>query len=409
MNDSATLPEPGDTYAGFELLRRLGAGAFASVYEARAPAFAGSVALKLSRTPVVAEDVALRALREIGVMQTLTNDHVVHILDHGMGPDDRWYLVMEFLQGAELGNLHPADQPMAPGRAVDIVHQASLGMEEAHRAGIVHRDLKPDNLWVETDGNVKVLDFGLARSWDADTTIAATATIGHMLVGTPHYAQPEQIESGKLTPASDVYSLGVILYELLTGRTPLFPDEPISVVTQRLIDDPLKWLLAHVNTPFVPITRYPEGEGLPPGLVEIIHACLAKDPDARPSTAGVLARQLGEVLVEQFGKSVAATLHMRAPSGEAVAQALLPGNHRVGYGRRCEIGLPHAAGRLLPALPRLMAILEWSGPPALAELRPLRGDGTVTVNGTPVTEKTSLSPDDAVTIGDVQLRIAYPR
>ena len=264
MTDHAQSPlAPGDVYEGFTIRRVLGAGTFAWVYEARHQSWVQPVALKLSRFPVDSEETALRALREIRILGTLTNPHVVHIYDHGLGADERWYMVMELLEGAELSKVHDFDQPMAVARAVRVIQQACLGLDEAHREGIVHRDIKPDNLWLGRDGSVKVLDFGLARAWDNASTIGANATVGHMLIGTPHYAQPEQVKTGRLTPASDVYSLGMVLYELLVGRTPLFPDQPVSEVRDAFIDEPLKWLVAHVRSPVTPLDHYPEGKRLP--------------------------------------------------------------------------------------------------------------------------------------------------
>src|SRR5690606_36244311 len=138
-----------------------------------------------------------------------------------------------------------------------------LGLAEAHARGIVHRDIKPENLWVEPDQNVKVIDFGLARAWDAESTVGVGVTLSGMLVGTPRYIQPEQIQGGRLTPASDVYSLTTILYELLTGHSVYFADQPFSEVREALRDEPVQWIAAHVREPVVPMSRYAAGAHLP--------------------------------------------------------------------------------------------------------------------------------------------------
>src|SRR5690606_4153181 len=180
--DAGSPLQPGSVYEGFTIRRVLGQGTFAWVYEATHADHAQPIALKLSRAPVDSEETALRALREIRILGTLSNPHVVHIFDHGLGADERWYMVMELLRGGELTALHDFDRPMRPLEAARVVQQACLGLDEAHREGIVHRDVKPDNLWLQPDRSVKVLDFGLARAWDVDSTIGANATMGHMLI-----------------------------------------------------------------------------------------------------------------------------------------------------------------------------------------------------------------------------------
>jgi serine/threonine protein kinase len=403
MTDYAHSPlEPGDVYEGFVIHRVLGAGTFAWVYEARHASWVQPVALKLSRAPVDSEETALRALREIRILGTLTNPHVVHIFDHGLGADERWYMVMELLEGAELSNVHDFDRPMAAARAARVIQQACLGLDEAHREGIVHRDIKPDNLWISSDGSVKVLDFGLARAWDNASTIGANATTGHMLIGTPHYAQPEQVKTGKLTPASDVYSLGVVLYELLVGRTPLFPDQPVSEVRDALMEEPLKWLVAHVKSPLVPLDRYPEGKRLPKRLVELVASTLAKDPAQRPATAGVLANRLAWIMHHDLGQTMGAVLRVMYPSGAEQRHLVLPGVQRVGVGVGTDIKLANDESTTIYAL------LEWAGAPYEAELRPLVNDGSVRVDGRAVEQRVRLVPGARVEMGVFRLELRYP-
>lgn len=394
--------KPGDTYEGFAIERVLGQGTFAWVYEARHADHVQPVALKLSRTPVDSEETALRALREIRILGTLSNPHVVHIFDHGLGADERWFMVMELLEGGELSTLHDFDQPMRAAEAARVVQQACLGLDEAHRAGIVHRDVKPDNLWLQPDRSVKVLDFGLARAWDTDNTIGANATTGHMLIGTPHYAQPEQIKTGKLTPASDVYSLGVVLYELLTGRTPLVADQRVSEVRDAWIDEPLKWLVAHVKEPVVPLQRYPEGQRLPRRLVELVMSTLEKDPAQRPATAGVLANRLAWIMHHDLGEAMGAVLRVIYPSGAEQRHLVLPGVHRVGVGTGPDIKLANDES------PTVFASLEWAGSPHEAELQTLLLDGSVRVNGHVLSHRVRLVPGTRMDMGAFRLELQYP-
>lgn len=404
MTDPAQSPlAPGDVYEGFTIRRVLGAGTFAWVYEARHANWVQPVALKLSRFPVDSEETALRALREIRILGTLGNPHVVHIYDHGLGADERWYMVMELLEGAELSKVHDFDQPMAVARAVRVIQQACLGLDEAHREGIVHRDIKPDNLWLASDGSVKVLDFGLARAWDNASTIGANATVGHMLIGTPHYAQPEQVKTGRLTPASDVYSLGMVLYELLVGRTPLFPDQPVSEVRNALIDDPIKWLVAHVKQPVVPLDRYPESRSVPRRLQQLVASTLAKEPTERPPTAGALANRLAWIMHHDLGQAMGAVLRVRYPSGAEQRQLVLPGVHRVGVGAGTDLKLAN------DETTTVYALLEWAGAPYEAELRPLVLDGSVQINGRGLGERVRLVPSTSIEMGAFQLELVYPK
>jgi serine/threonine protein kinase len=402
--DAAQSPlKPGDVYEGFHIHRVLGQGTFAWVYEARHPSWVQPVALKLSRVPVDSEETALRALREIRILGTLTNPHVVHIFDHGLGSDERWYMVMELLEGAELSTVHDFDRPMPTARAVRLVQQACLGLHEAHRAGIVHRDIKPDNLWISNDGSVKVLDFGLARAWDNTSTIGANATTGHMLIGTPHYAQPEQVKTGKLTPASDVYSLGMVLYELLVGRTPLFADQRVSEVRDMYIGEPLKWLIAHVKSPAVPIEHYPEGKRLPRRLQELIASTLAKEPTDRPPTAGALANRLAWILHHDLGQTMGSVLRVMYPSGAEQRQLVLPGVHRVGVGADTDIKLANDESTTV------FAMLEWAGAPYEAELQPLLLDGSVRANGHVLQHRVRLVPGTRLELGPFRLELVYPK
>lgn len=284
--------EPGQTYGEFEILEVLGTGGFGQVYKVKDPRFAEPVALKLSLEPVRSLDTAQRTLREVAVLRSLTNAHVVRIHDCGLRRDGHVYVLMELLHGKPLDEFHDFDTPMDPVWAAHIIYQACLGLCEAHDLGIIHRDLKPANVFVDPDMHTRILDFGLARSFDSRGIVGANATVGHMLVGTPHYAQPEQLETYSLTPAADVYSLGMMLYELLVGRVPFVADDPVSVVRDRWRDNPVMWLRAHASSALVPLRQYVPDTVVSDALWAVIERSLAKAPGDRHADARSFAHAL---------------------------------------------------------------------------------------------------------------------
>lgn len=389
--------KPGDRYESFQLEKLLGTGTFAWVYKATSERFPNPVALKVSRRPVTDEGTALRALREIRILSSLSNAHVVHVYDHGLGQDERWFLVMELLDGHDLGTGHDFDEPLEPQEAIRIIHQTCLGLDEAHRSGIVHRDVKPGNIWLQADGNVKMLDFGLARSWEGDSIVAANATQSHMLVGTPHYAQPEQVLHGKLTPASDVYSLAFLLYELLTGCTPLYPGRPVSDVRREMEGNPLLWLAAHTERPPIDLAHYPEGRALSDDLRALVAACLDKDPLRRPATAGEFANRLAWSLPTALGGYQGGTGVVLEEERNTTfpRRYLLPaGLHRIGLGSCCDVELDD------DAVGWIFAAVRWDGGDAPAILEPRRNDGFVRVDGKPITSPVRLYPGAKLSFGE---------
>jgi len=394
--------QPGDIYAGgIRILRVLGVGSFARVYEVAVPGYEQRLALKLTRQPVTAGEQAQRALREITILRSLTNPHVVRTFDCGLRPDGHIYLLMDLLQGCTLEEWHGFEEPLQPAQAVTIVHQACLGLAEAHSAGIVHRDIKPENLFIEDSGQIKVLDFGLARSWDGSPVIGVDASETHMVVGTPHYCQPEQLRTRVLSPASDVYALATILYELLSARSPLFPNRALVELREELRAEPQRWLAAHLRNYPPEINVMPSCEKLPDALVQGISRALSKDPSQRPPDAGAFANILGLVLHRDMGIPMAATLRVLHPDDLMDDRLFLPGSYRIGSGPRCEIKLRD------DAVPNAHAVLEWSGIPNRPHLRPLTDEGVVRVNDTPVGRPVELGEDDEFSVGRTRLAIVY--
>ena len=280
--------QPGQRFGAFEIIEHIGSGSFGHVYKVIDPRFSEPVALKVSLAPITAVDAAQRALREVAIMRTLTNPHSVRVYDCGLRRDGHVYVLMELLHGVPLDKWHDFDRPLHPAWACHVIHQCCLGLREAHERGIVHRDLKPANVFVDERVVVRVLDFGLARSWDTSSLTGFDATGTHMLVGTAHYAQPEQLKTMALTPAADVYSLGMIFYELVTGHTPFVADRSVSEVVEDWRKAPVAWMQAHTGAEVVPPSRYfPQG-GLE-GVEAVILQSLQKNPAKRPASARELA------------------------------------------------------------------------------------------------------------------------
>ncbi len=395
--------QPGDVYAGnIRILDVLGSGTFACVYKVDVPGYESPLALKLTKEPVTAGDQAQRALREITILRSLSNPHVVKTFDCGLRPDGHIYMLMDFLDGLPLDHWHDFEQPLAPAQAVSLVHQVCLGLAEAHAKNIVHRDVKPENIFVERSGHIRLLDFGLARSWDGSPVVGVNATRQHMVVGTPHYSQPEQLKTRVLTPASDVYSIATILYELLSARSPFHADRSLNEIKAEYRKQPLMWLKCHADAPIVPITAQPYCGSLPEALVRGLMRALDKEPTNRPPDAGAFANLLGTVLHRDMGVPVAANLRILHP-GERQPEdrVFLPGSYRIGSGERCEIKLRH------DAILRIHAVIEWSGIPNRPQLRPVVGNGSVTVNDVPIHKPIDLGPEDEFTIGPYRMGIAF--
>jgi serine/threonine-protein kinase len=267
-----------------------------------------------------------------------------------------------------------------------------------HARGVVHRDLAPANLWVEPDGNLKIIDFASARGFGAHAVAGDNVTTQHVLVGTPQYAPPEQVFSSTLTTASDVYSLGVILYELLSGRCPFWPDNTRSEIMRILADDPVGWMNAHVKKPVSSLR-----EGVPGNLVDLLETCLAKQPEERPKDAGVLANSLGWVLHHELGQSPVATLRVVDPGGAVAYRMVPPGAHRVGFGRGMDIRLR------VDGDDEAWALLEWSGPSRPAELRVLDATRHVTLDGQPISARATIDAGAPINLGGFTLNLTYPR
>jgi serine/threonine protein kinase len=273
---------PGDLLAGkYRIERKLGEGGMGVVFAATHVTLEKPRAIKLLRAEIAADAEAVRRfLREARATSELSSRHVARVHDVDRLPSGEPYLVMEYLDGADLASLLAAHGPLPAAEAARYVLEACDALAEAHARGLVHRDVKPANLFLaRREGGppaIKVLDFGIAK---AAAPSAGSATAAGAFLGTLKYSAPEQIEcSASVDARADLWALGVVLYELSTGALPF--DSPSAV-----------WLIAQIteSAPTPPSERV---EGLPVGFEAILLRCLEKDRDRRFTSAAELAEAL---------------------------------------------------------------------------------------------------------------------
>jgi serine/threonine-protein kinase len=264
---------PGDVIAGrYEIRSLLDQGGSSEVYIATDRVLRRSVVIKAPRAALLRDPQAVaRFRREAEGLARLAHPSLVTIHDVGLEPHGP-YLVEEYVPGRSLADVIRDEGPLPPARAAQIGAAAADGLAAVHDAGMLHRDLKPENLMLTPNDGVKLLDLGIV--WAADWT--PLSSIGEVL-GTAAYVSPEQASGRPLDPRSDVYSLGVVLYEMLTGRPPFS-------------GSPLELLEHHARRPPRPLLSI--RAGLPPRLADVVERCLAKEPDRRPASARALAAEL---------------------------------------------------------------------------------------------------------------------
>jgi serine/threonine protein kinase len=289
----------------YRIERPLSRGGMGAVYEATQLGLDRAVAIKVL-LPMFASDSLMieRFRREARAAASLRHPNIIQIYDYGLteyGP----YIVMEFVRGEDLRRLLQFG-PVAPERAAQMMEQICSAVAAAHEAGIIHRDLKPDNILIEEQSGslmVKVLDFGIAKllalpeAMGEDETQASLT--GQTIIGSPHYMSPEQCLGSELDARSDVYSLGVTLYEMLAGTVPFPKVSSIAALAQR------------INTQPQPLRDVQPG--LSPALEEVVMKALAREPERRYSTATELARALREALSGGDESEIQMTLELTDP------------------------------------------------------------------------------------------------
>ncbi|MBI5607923.1 MAG: protein kinase [Deltaproteobacteria bacterium] len=277
-------PLIGQTVGGrFLVLKKIGSGGMGSVYRARQEGMDRDVAIKVLLGDLTQNDTVLRRFTlEALAVSRLHHPNTIQIFDYGQTPDGNPYIAMEFLEGHTLHELMRKERGLPVRRALRIMAQVAESLAEAHGKEIVHRDLKPENIFlVKVGGNsdyVKVLDFGVAKLRDHKSE-QGTLTQAGSIFGTPRYMSPEQCSAQPVDSRSDLYSLGVILYEMIAGKAPFEGDQALSL------------LLAHVNDDPPPLAGACEGQVVPAEVEELVRQLLEKRPDDRLQTAGDFAKR----------------------------------------------------------------------------------------------------------------------
>ena len=258
----------GDRYV---LGARIASGGMADVWAGTDQVLQRSVAVKVMRPDTGHEELFAKRFRDEAVHSAaLLHTNIATLFDYGED-DGLAFLVMELVKGEPLSLLLRRRGALPAPEVRSLLGQAALALGVAHEARVVHRDIKPANILVRPDGLVKLTDFGIARALDA----AGHTRAGEML-GTPHYISPEQAMGEAATGASDLYALGVVAHEMLSGRRPFDRGTPVATA------------LSHVNEPPPPLP-----DGVPQDLAQLVTDCLSKDPAARPANAREVARRVG--------------------------------------------------------------------------------------------------------------------
>lgn len=305
------------TFVGerFLVKRKLGEGGMGVVYEAEQTAMDRKVALKVLHPHLNDDELYVRFQREAAASSKLEHPNIITVYDFGRTENDSLYIAMEFISGRSLDDDIQANGAMQWDRACKIGSQICSALRNAHDKNIIHRDMKPENVMLCRRGDdvdfVKVLDFGIAKMMEeGDVNQQKALTKTGMVFGTPQYMSPEQVRGEKLDARSDIYSVGIILYEMLTGKLPFNADTPMGLLTKHLIDPPPAFATANPNV------------AVPEELEALVMASLSKDANSRPQTmkdfGQALDRYVGQ---EHSGNTTVASVVASAGTAKMPATA----------------------------------------------------------------------------------------
>jgi serine/threonine protein kinase/Flp pilus assembly protein TadD len=260
----------------YEIIEELGKGGMGRVYRVEDTKLKQEVALKLIKPEISSDKKTIERFRnELKIARTIRHKNVCGMFDLGEAEGTR-FITMEYVSGEDLKSFIRRAAPLSTSRTISIAKQVCEGLSEAHRRGVVHRDLKPSNIMIDKDGNVRIMDFGIARSLEEKGITGAG-----VMIGTPEYMSPEQVEGKEVDQRTDIYSLGVILYEMLTGRVPFEGDTALSIAVKHKTEKP--------KDPRELNTQISEDISL------IILKCLEKDKDKRYQSAGEVHTSLENI------------------------------------------------------------------------------------------------------------------
>jgi serine/threonine-protein kinase len=269
---------PGSLVGDYQIEATIGYGGMGKVYRAVHPLIGKRVAVKVLNGALASnENSVKRFALEARAVNEIRHRNLVDIFTFGRLPDGRWYHVMEYLEGQSLGDRLHLSGRLPAGEALPIFIEVTKALEAAHAKGIVHRDLKPDNVFLVAGGEggnptVKLLDFGIAKLMEGHTQLSGPRTMHGSTLGTPHYMSPEQTRGQSLDGRSDIYSLGVLLYQTVTGELPFDGPDGLAVCRKHVMEMPIR-----------PLERTPGAVTV--DLDRVIMRMLAKHVDQRYRTA----------------------------------------------------------------------------------------------------------------------------